>query len=199
MSEPTQPPALEPSRELEPSAAAHYPPPPPIPAEPPQQIAASFRAHATYPLLGPSSWVFGALTWAYVVVGELVVNLGLPEALGVLLVLGSTAYAWALASGLGDGVPFTPKRLLSLGVGLASFALLLGITVSIFGSHRRSHVAAITVLLWFVGVFALLLGRRWTTRVGRVRSTGDRLRSAAIWTLSVIATLIAMISAMDRL
>lgn len=192
MSEPIEPSVLDPA------PAAHYPPPP-LPLDPPEHAAAAFRAPVAHPLLGPSFWVFGTVTWAYVVVGELVVSLGLPELLGLVLVLSSTGYAWVLASGLADGEPFAVKRLLSLGFGLALFSTLLAVTVTVLGSHRQSQVAAVTVMLWFVSVFALLLGRRWTRRARPPRSSGDRLRSAAIWTLSVIATLIAMISAMDRM
>jgi hypothetical protein len=182
-----------------PSAPLHYPPPPPIPEEPLQAVAASFRAPARHPLLGPAVWVFGVLTWAYVVVGELVVQLGLPEVLGALLVLSSTGYAWVVASGLGDGAPFVMKRLVSLALAIALFVTLLFFTVTAFGSQRRAYIAAVTVFLWFVSVVAFLVGRSWTPRERYARSTGDRLRSAAIWTLSVIATLIAMISTMDRL
>lgn len=175
-----------------------YPPPPPIPAALPPDFAPSFRERPTHGVLGPSFWVFGVLSWAYVVVGELVVSLGLPELLGALLVLSSTGYAWVVASGLGAGAPFAFKRLLSLFLGVVLFVVMLAFTVSLLGSHHRSQVAAVTILLWFASVFAVLLGRRWTPRASRPHSKGERTQVVAIWTVTVVATLVAMISAMGR-
>jgi hypothetical protein len=134
-----------------------------------------------------------------VVVGELVVGLGLPELLGALIVLASTGYAWVVASGLGDGERFAPKMLRSLFVGLLLFFFLIAFTVSMLGSHDRSQISAVTILLWFVSVVVVLLGRRWTHRESQPRSTGDRVRTGALWTLAVLGTLIAMISAMGRM
>lgn len=197
MNEPNEVSGIE-VQTAEPLPAAHYPPPPPIPKQAPPW-GVSVRAPRAQPLLGPSFWVFGVLTWAYVVIGELVVHLGLPELLGALLVLGSTGYAWAVASGLGDGAPFSTKRLVPLALAGLFFVALMLLAVTIFGSHRRSYAAAVTILLWLVSVVAFLLGRHWTHRESSRRSTADGLRRAATWTFSVIATLIAMISAIDRM
>lgn len=174
-----------------------YPPPPPIPIEDPVGFPPAFRHRSRHALLGPAFWVFGTLSWAYVVVGELVIGLGLPELLGALIVLATAGYAWVMASGLGDGEPFTLKRLVPLILGLLLFVLLIAFTVSLLGSHNRSQISAVTILLWFASVFAVLLGRRWTPRESRPRSTGDRVRTAALWTLAVVGTLIAMVSAMS--
>lgn len=174
-----------------------YPPPPPIPAALPPDFTPAFRARPGRALLGPSLWVFGVLSWAYVVVGELVVSLGLPELLGALLVLSSAGYAWLVASGMADGAPFVLNRLLSLFLGLVLFVVMLAFTVSLLGSHHRSQIAAVTILLWFVSVFAVLLGKRWTPRESRAVAKGERVRVAVLWTLAVLATLVAMISAMD--
>jgi hypothetical protein len=173
-----------------------YPPPPPIPIEDPVGFPPAFRHGSRHALLGPAFWVFGTLSWAYVVVGELVIGLGLPELLGALIVLATAGYAWVMASGLGDGEPFELKRLVPLILGLLLFVLLIAFTVSLLGSHDRSQISAVTILLWFASVFAMLLGRRWTPRESRPRSTGDRVRTAALWTLAVVGTLIAMVSAM---
>jgi hypothetical protein len=173
-----------------------YPPPPPIPIEDPVGFPPAFRRGSRRALLGPAFWVFGTLSWAYVVVGELVIGLGLPELLGALIVLATAGYAWVMASGLGDGEPFELKRLVPLILGLLLFVLLIAFTVSLLGSHDRSQISAVTILLWFASVFAVLLGRRWTPRESRPRSTGDRVRTAALWTLAVVGTLIAMVSAM---
>lgn len=195
--EPVRPEAPPP--EASPPEAPHYPPPPPIPADWSPPAAASFRARPVHPMVGASLWVLGALTWVYVVIGELVVNLGLPEPLGWLIVLATTGYTWVVASGLGDGRAFRPRQLLSLLLAFGLFFFLLVFTASLLGSHDRSQISAVTILLWFVGGFALLLGRRWTPRGESPRSTGDRVRNAAIWTLSVLGTLVATISAMSRM
>jgi hypothetical protein len=186
----TQPPEVVPPQ---------YPPPPPIPLEVPVEFSPAFRQRPRHALLGPAFWVFGALSWAYVVVGEIVIGLGLPELLGALIVLATAGYAWVVASGLGDGEPFSLKRLVPLIVGVLLFVLLIAFTVALLGSHNRSQISAVTILLWFASVFAVLLGRRWTPRESRPRSTGDRVRTAALWTLSVLATLIAMVSAMGEM
>jgi hypothetical protein len=176
--------------------APQYPPPPPIPREEPVEFPPAFRQRPGHALLGPAFWVFGTLSWAYVVVGELVIGLGLPELLGALIVLASAGYAWVVASGLGDGAPFALKRLVPLILGLLLFVVTIAFTVSLLGSHDRSQISAVTILLWFGSVFAVLLGRRWTPRESHPRSTGDRVRTAALWTLAVLATLVAMVSAM---
>ena len=196
MNEPDQIPSTHPA---DTAATPHYPPPPPIHLEVASPLAAAFRPRSTHAVLGPSFWVFGALSWAYVVIGELVVSLGLPELLGALIVLSSTGYAWVVASGLGEGARFAPKQLLSLLFGCVLFFFLVVFAVSLLGSHSRSQASAVTLLLWFISVFALLLGRRLTPREPPLRSTGDRLRTTAIWTFAVIGTIIAMVSAMGRM
>lgn len=177
--------------------APQYPPPPPLPVEMPREFAPAFRERPVHPLLGPSFWIFGTLAWAYVVLGELVVGLGLPELLGALMVIASAGYAWVVASGLGDGHRFAPKQLIPLLLAFLLFVLFIAFAVSLLGSHSRSQISAVTILLWFLSVFAVLLGRRWTPRESRARSTGDRVRAAALWTLAVLGTLVAMISAMS--
>jgi hypothetical protein len=78
--------------ELQPEAFETNEPPTfveqPKPAELPLQAA-------TRPLLGPATWVAGAALWSYVVAGQLVVRVGMPELLGIAFVLGvlvTTAY-----------------------------------------------------------------------------------------------------------
>jgi hypothetical protein len=141
----------------------------------------------------------GALWWAYVVVGEFVVNLGLPEFVGLVVVLASMLATWAHAVGLREGAWFSVRKLAPLLLSLLLFLGLLFVAVSVFGSQSRTMASAGTIVLWFVSVFAFLLGRRWTALPRYGQTKNARIRTIAVWMLSGFASCVAMISAMDRM
>jgi hypothetical protein len=189
-----------------PSAAApapeptpYYPPPPPVPPNDGIDLRGAFRQQSDHWLLGPALWTVGALSWAYVVVGEFVVNLGLPEFLGFVLVLVSMFATWAHAVRLSEGAWFSVRKLGPLFLSLILFLGFLFVVVSVLGSRSRGQTSAVTVMFWFVSVFAFLLGRRWTALPRYGQTKHARIRTIATWMLSGFASCVAMISAMDRM
>jgi hypothetical protein len=162
-------------------------------------LRGAFRQQSNHPLLGPSLWTSGALSWAYVVVGEFVVNLGLPEAVGVVVVLASVFATWAHAVRLREGAWFSVSKLAPLLLGLLLFLGLMFVAVSVLGSQSRTQTSAVTIVLWFVSVFAFLLGRHWTALPHYGQTKSARIRTIAVWMLSGFASCVAMISAMDRI
>jgi hypothetical protein len=162
-------------------------------------LRGAFRQQSDHWLLGPSLWTVGALSWAYVVVGEFVVNLRLPEAIGVVLVLASMLATWAHAVRLREGAWFSVRKLGPLFLSLLLFLGFLFVVVSVLGSRSRGQTSAVTVIVWFVSVFAFLLGRRWTALPRYDQTKNARIRTIAAWMLSGFASCVAMISAMDRM
>src|SRR5262245_47420086 len=70
----------------------------PEPQAPPQALEPfHFRGGTQRPVLGPALTIFGVWVWAYAVVGQLVVALEFPEALGFLGLLAAIGAAYYLA------------------------------------------------------------------------------------------------------
>jgi hypothetical protein len=144
-------------------------------------------------------WITGALLWAYVVVGEWVVTIELPELVGWVIVLFAYASAWRTSV---LRVPRQRRKLwLTVAPGIVALFLFIQILVfvaSFFGSSRRSHVAAVTVMLWFLSAGLFAAGRQLTRkRQGKLTGT-RRAALASLWVASALGTLIALFAAMER-
>jgi hypothetical protein len=148
-------------------------------------------------VLGPGLWIFGALLWSYVVLGQFVVK-DFPEGIALLtlaLVVGVT-YAAAVRDSL-RAVPAEPsaRRRRWLWPGVAAFGFWLGTTLLVTAVGKSSNAnldAPITLLLLALSVLAIILGRRFTHPGRPKRSLGKLALFIAAWLLAALATLAAL-------
>jgi len=177
--------------------AALEPPPvaPPLPDVPFETLVRADRGH---PVLGPSLWTFGALLWAYLVMGECVLSFGLPEAVGAVMVLLAYGLAWFAAVPDLTAPANRGQKLVPGCIGLVLFIVTLFFTTTLFGTTRRSHIAFITLLLWFFSATMFLLGRRWTVRTRTRRQRWPVAGTVLLWIISGLTTLVALASTLSR-
>ncbi len=156
-----------------------------------------FVAVAEHRLLGPSLWVSGALLWGYVVLGELVVNIGFEEGLAVIALFGVLGWSWFRCTKPLLDADRIGRAALVAASGVALFVASLFLITMIFGSSRRSHFETTTVLLCGLGVAAYAAGRRLTALPASTRRADrSRLVSWFVWIVVGLFTLVAMASAM---
>jgi hypothetical protein len=142
------------------------------------------------PLLGASLWCFGALFWAYLVVGEIMVWTAVPEAFGILAVLVTFGLAWYRAT---SQLPHAPRwRWLLPGI-VAFFAWLITLILSsaVFSTGGRKQAELAALLLWSFAGTAYALGRHLTAQQRVPSSPNARARSIVLWLIAGIATLMA--------
>ncbi|HKO52106.1 MAG TPA: hypothetical protein VJV79_30560 [Polyangiaceae bacterium] len=142
------------------------------------------------PLVGVSLWCFGALFWSYLVVGEIVVWTAVPEALGVLAVLGAFGVAWYRGT---SQMPAAPRwRVLLPGViAFCSWLVALLMSAAVFSTGGRKNAELAALLLWAFAAGAYALGRRLTA-LNRVSSSPlERVSRIALWVIAGLATLMA--------
>lgn len=148
-------------------------------------------------MLGASLWIFGAVLWAYVVMGEWVLRFDVPEGVGALVVLGAYGAAW-ISSVRDRTTPAGPwSSWLPGGIALGSFMGTLLVTL-VFSSPRPGTQAAITVMLWFFSAACYIAGR--SVAVPR-RSARTRARTAVtvvVWLLSGLATIVSLASTLSH-
>jgi hypothetical protein len=142
--------------------------------------------------LSQSLWIFGALLWAYVVLGRFVATYALPESLALptlLAVLGLAVFR-ALELPRNTGAAW-PRRAAPIAAGLGLFVLVLLIAVSL-AATAGPHPGALDVALWFVAAFALFIGRQRARRdlPGRAAT----LLGYFVWAACGAATLFALLS-----
>jgi hypothetical protein len=180
--------------------------PPPLPAEPiapPPPIEPPFQGfpldpwvrprRVQRPLLGVSLWCFGALFWSYLVVGEIVVWTAVPEALGVLAVLGAFGVAWYHGT---SQMPHAPLWRILL-PGIIAFVLwlvTLVMSTAVFNTGGRKNAELAALLLWSFAASAYALGRHLTALNGVSLSTPARAGRIACWLIAALATLMAGIN-----
>jgi len=182
-----------------PFAAPPFPPPPfaPVPNAP-HLFTDQFRVPRGRPVLGGSLWVFGAVLWAYVVMGEWVLRFDLPEAWGALVVLASYGLAWFSCVEHLRAPADRWRKLTPGALGLVLFVILILLVTSLFGTTRQSVVGGVTLLLWFFAAAFYMLGRRLT---GRPRVIQPRRRTAAtvaLWLVSGLGTIASLGSIMSH-
>jgi hypothetical protein len=142
------------------------------------------------PLVGVSLWCFGALLWSYLVVGEIVLWTAMPEALGVLAVMGAFGVAWNRGT---SQMPRSPRfRILLPGI-IAFFSWLVALLLStaVFSTDGRKDAELAALLLWSFAASAYALGRHLTA-LSRVPSSKlERGSRIALWLIVGLATLMA--------
>jgi len=142
------------------------------------------------PLVGATLWCFGALFWAYLVVGEIVLWTAVPEALGVLAVLGTFGVAWQRAT---SQMPQAPRvRWLLPGI-IAFFGWLFALLVcsALFSTGGRDKAELTALLLWSIAAATYALGRHLTAQNRLPLSMRARAGRIALWVIAGIATLMA--------
>lgn len=160
-----------------------------------------FRGKKQGSVLNATLSSFGALLWAYVVAGELVVGANLPEAMGVLAVLTAFGGAWYSAVAPAIGAAASLARLFApVPLAVGAFFLSLAFACSVSGSSP-SDVEAISVALWFVAVFAFVVGRERARRSAPPVLLSQEQKAArfAVWLVSGLATLSALLVGTARL
>lgn len=144
---------------------------------------------------------FGALLWAYVVAGELVVGVRLPEpaaVLSVLVAFGGTWYA-AVVPAWRAGASW-PRLVAPVVLAVAAFVVTVLFACSVSG-HSNDEVQAISMALWFVAVFAVFVGRERARRRAAPAPVSSEQRAArfALWLVVGLVTLSALIVGVSRL
>ncbi len=145
------------------------------------------------PLLGASLWCFGALFWAYLVVGEIVVWTAVPEVLGVLAVLATFGLAWRCST---SQIPDAPRwRWLLPGiVAFFSWLIALGMSTAVFSTGGRKQAEMAALLLWSCAAASYALGRRLTAQYDLPLTQNARAGRIALWVIAGFATLMAGIN-----
>lgn len=194
---PSAPPPFAPPAELPPRMAPPSQPPPGMVALPPATDLAP-TARRGHPVLGASLWTFGALLWAYVVMGEWVLRFQLPEAMGALTVIAAYGLAWLSAVRDLNTPADRWRRLLPGPIGFGLFVLTVLLVTLLFGTTRQSIVGAITVFLWFFSAAVYIAGRYVTARPRRPRTRARTVATVVLWLISGVGTLMFVVSTLSR-
>jgi hypothetical protein len=166
----------------------------PVSPPPSVELTPEFRA-SVLPIVGPALWIFGALLWAYAVIGELIVQLEFPELVGVVIVLAAVARAWFVTvRHLPPKARRSVRALLPVLLALLSWVLFLAIVSMVLGGGGRSEIEAVTLLLWAVGVIAYVFGRRLTRAPAPATARFGRAGAIAAWVLVGGTTVLAVLS-----
>jgi len=180
------------SHEPPPLAAEHTAPPPPAePSFPDFPLDPWVRPRRVQrPLVGVSLWCFGALLWAYLVVGEIVVWTAVPEALGVLAVLSAFGLAWYRGT---SQLPRASRvRILVPGIiAFCSWLVVLVMSGAVFDTAVRKDAELTALLLWSLAASAYALGRHLTALDSAPASKLERASHIALWLIAGLATLMA--------
>ena len=174
----------------------------------PQETIASPAPRRSWPLLGPTLWVFGAAMWAYVTMGELATTYVssahmflVGEGVAVLFVLGATGGAWwmAIRASLASAPARSTPRAISRGAGVALLAFLLWsfvtFVVSAFGlSSHHNLDGKITVCLLLLAGGATAGGRRLIGTDSSQKTPRQRSVARGLWIGVALITLVALIA-----
>jgi hypothetical protein len=169
----------------------------------PMGVTASTRAgpangeHPHGRLLGAALQAFGALLWAYVVFGELVVGLEFPELLATLLVAAAFGLTWWIAVSR-IASPWHFRKLAPGALGFVAWSVVLASTVALLGSDNPRLADAVSAMLWLVAALALFIGGVLNPRAARSPSRLPRLLGIALLVAACLATAIALLSALRR-
>jgi hypothetical protein len=175
-------------------------PPPAEPMAPPPPVEPAFQSlpldpwvrprRVQRPLVGVSLWCFGALLWSYLVAGEIVVWTAVPEALGVLAVLGAFAIAWFHGT---SQMPRTPqmRSLLPGIIAFLAWIITLVLSTAVFNTGGRKNAEMAALLLWCFAVGVYALGRHLTALNPLSLSPRARTAGIVLWLIVALATLMA--------
>lgn len=164
---------------------------PGFPQTPPEPVP--FQEPSADRLLGTSLWLFGALLWTYVVLGEWVVKASFPEPLAILIVIGVFAGSWYVSAKAPSHALRTHPILPGI-IAFVSWAILLLLVSTLLGTHRTNEVAYLTVFLWVVGALSFWYGRRL---LGDAKPSSAMVRkwTRVAWGVVGIGTAVALILA----
>jgi hypothetical protein len=144
---------------------------------------------------------FGVLLWSYVVAGELVVGVGLPELAAVLGVLGAFGRAWYSAVAPWRGNTSSLRLVVPGFLAIGAFFATLLFACSVSG-HSNAEVQAVSLALWFFAVFAFCVGRERARRRAAAAtplSSEQRAIRFASWLVAGLVTSSALIVGLSRL
>jgi hypothetical protein len=145
----------------------------------------------THQLLARALWIAGALLWAYVVIGQLVVQQDLPEPLGLVALIGVIGACWFICL---RGGSLAPSLTRTLEIGTAVLAVLFfaaSIALAIvIGSHTEEN--AVTLMLWLLSLIAFFVGRHFPRRHQPPSMSQHLAMFIGLWICAAVATLIAL-------
>jgi hypothetical protein len=145
-------------------------------------------------LLAPALWIFGVLLWAYVVVGELVVNQDLPESLALLGVVAAVGVVFRASTAEHRSVKLPwPWLLAPLVLAIALFLAIVLLAIGMAG-RSPSGMVGVPIALWFVAAFAVFLGRKRCPRPLRASTSAQHWKTLGVYTVAGLVTLFALIS-----
>jgi hypothetical protein len=158
------------------------------------ELTVQFRRGPSKPVFAPALWIFGVLLWAYVVAGELAVNLGLPESLAFLGVLAAVGSVWrASTAELRSAQLPWPWLLVPLILAIALFPVILLLAIGMAG-HSPSAMISVPIALWFVAAFAVFFGRQRSPRPQRASTSAQHWKTLGVYAVTSLLTLVALIS-----
>ncbi len=213
------PPIAEPQDVAPPEAIPGVPSAPGAPMSvpyrvmPPEEAPAPMAARAArgIPVLAPASWTFGVLLWAFVAIGALVTMTRpggggplIEEGIGVTFVI--VAAISALVVSIRRSLEAAPTKGRGATGARVVVVLLLAvpawfIVTMIAGAVGRSATknldTPITIVLLAVAAAAVYAGRRLLGVGGTARTSQQRVIAGALWTVSVLVTLAALIGTLE--
>ena len=142
--------------------------------------------------------IFGALLWAYVVLGEWVVGLSFPEPLAILIVATVLGGAWFTSVGHGPATPALHRTLPGL-FAVTLWVLLLMLSSTLPSRTDPSRVEAVSASLCIIGAAAFYAANPWHPAPVSARIFGRRRVRWLARTVAAAATLLAIASALSRI
>jgi hypothetical protein len=144
----------------------------------------------------PTLRIFGALLWAYVVLGEWVVGMRFPEPLALLLVIAVFGLTWAGAV-RHDARPLHLGQLEPGLYALALWAAVLLAGAAVPGNSSPARVETVSAALWCVAAFSSFVGRR--PRPLGARTLRARAVHMAVGIVVALGTALSALSALRRI
>jgi hypothetical protein len=166
------------------------------PVLPPESAAAPAPSPSP-PRAAAAARIFGALLWAYVVLGEWVVGRSLPEPFAVLCVAAVFGCTWLTSVGRNPGTPALDK-IMPGAFAFALWALLLLLSSALPSNGEPSHVEAVSASLCFVGAAAFFVASAWYGAPAPHRTLGQRWARWLVWCVVGGGTLLAIVSGSSR-
>jgi hypothetical protein len=147
---------------------------------------------------GPTLRIFGALLWAYVVLGEWVVGMSFPEPLALLLVITVFGLTWARAVSH-DPSPLHLGKVEPGLYALALWAAVLLVGVAVPGNDSPARVETVSAALWCVAAFSTFVGGLGRPRRPGARTLRTRAVRIAVGIVVALGTVLAALSALRRI
>jgi hypothetical protein len=195
---------------LAPPVEAPAPAPPSAPVTPYRTAAEApltFAAPRRASLLGATTFVFGVLLWAFVVMGELTTSYApgkhsmlVGEALAVVFVLGTSAAAWRAAMlrnlelkpAVSSNLAYARSGVVAVGA-IVLWWIVVVVAAGVGKAASKDMDGPISLMLLVLSIAAGLGGRRLASLRGPASTPRRRTVSRLLWAGAIVLTLIALV------